>query len=527
MKLPFAILISLAFCVSAPSQTIFTDFPSGSLDSWAVSGNTIELVGVHSWTETPNNYRWVYFGVDGMNGTTPEFQIGSFDSSFLGDLAEHRFVWSYDQRSWSFFDNNIGTSAEFQFSNDQPFIQNEVYVAYSTPYPVTRTTEHVEAMSSKWFVTPTNSSNDDLLIRSVEGTKTAELPLYGFRITNPLIQETKTKVVLVGGNHSGEPGGSFALEGMLDFLVSDDARARQMRNVADFYVYPQVDPRGRDEGFFRGNSLNAASDHNRFWDANTSGDNGGFEEVDILIAAMKQDTGSNVDYAFDFHGFFDSGPNFIFTDTAGSETEFYKELKSLQPSLAVEVDDSTLPAGIFEFWAKTPGGLNADFAFTPEFSPNASAENSKAWGESYALAMFAELGSPQFVRSTEEVDTLTRALSAGDEDLNLDLNRNGKLDEDDLAFLLEEIIGTVPGDTDLNGRVDFPDFLALSDSFGQSGGWGDGDFDGNQRIEFADFLLLSQNFGTSAAVTIVPEPNLEWLGWQCGLLAFAIRRRRR
>ena len=513
--LVFALLLPL----HSGAQELFTDFPTASLESWSVNNGTINLVGEPTWSAFPNSYRWVHFRAEGLLDTQPEFQIGSFSNSFFGDLTGHRFVWSHDQTNWSFFDNNFGNSNNFRFSNDTPFLEDDVFVAYSTPYPVQRTTEHVESLASEWFVTPTASAKPNLVVGEIE-----DLPLYGFRITNPLVTEQKAKVVLLGGNHSGEHGANFALEGMLDFLTSDDPRAMQMRNVAEFFVYPQVDPLGRDEGYYRGNSQNAANDHNRFWDANVTGDNGGFAEIDLVTGVLRNDTGGNVDYALDFHGFFNSGDDFIFTDTPGNNSEFIEELLTLVPSLGVELDDSTEPAGIFEIWARTEEGLNATLSFTPEFSPNALASESIAVGESYGLALFAELGSPGFVRDTREVDTLTRALLDGSQDLDLDLNRDGSLNDEDLNFLLDEILDTTLGDTDLNGRVDFSDFLSLSNGFGGSGAWGDGDFDGNQRIEFADFLVLSRNFGTTA-VQPVPEPSSHWLLTGFITIKFLIRKR--
>jgi len=65
------------------------------------------------------------------------------------------------------------------------------------------------------------------------------------------------------------------------------------------------------------------------------------------------------------------------------------------------------------------------------------------------------------------------------------------------------------GDIDGNGKVDFADFLVLSNNFGMDvEGHKFGDIDCNGSVEFADFLTLSNNFGSTVqAAATVPEPS--------------------
>lgn len=72
---------------------------------------------------------------------------------------------------------------------------------------------------------------------------------------------------------------------------------------------------------------------------------------------------------------------------------------------------------------------------------------------------------------------------------------------------LLEITGVFAGDANLDGLVNFSDFLTLSSHFGTNGGWVDGDFDRDGAVQFPDFLLLSANFGQSSATRSVPEPD--------------------
>ena len=51
------------------------------------------------------------------------------------------------------------------------------------------------------------------------------------------------------------------------------------------------------------------------------------------------------------------------------------------------------------------------------------------------------------------------------------------------------------GDANLDGKVDFVDFLTLSANFGDQGEWSQGDFNSDGRVAFDDFLQLSSNYG--------------------------------
>ena len=66
------------------------------------------------------------------------------------------------------------------------------------------------------------------------------------------------------------------------------------------------------------------------------------------------------------------------------------------------------------------------------------------------------------------------------------------------------------GDTDVDGDVDFSDFVNLSSHFGMTDvGWAEGDFDHNGEIDFPDFLRLSRNFGETSdpVISNAPEPS--------------------
>lgn len=77
-----------------------------------------------------------------------------------------------------------------------------------------------------------------------------------------------------------------------------------------------------------------------------------------------------------------------------------------------------------------------------------------------------------------------------------DLNRDEKIDRQDVDLLVREVLLTEYGDLNLDGSVDFADFIRLSTHYGQSdAGWMQGDLTGDDDVDFADFVLLSASFG--------------------------------
>lgn len=107
-----------------------------------------------------------------------------------------------------------------------------------------------------------------------------------------------------------------------------------------------------------------------------------------------------------------------------------------------------------------------------------------------------------------DIDSLCSQISAGTNAEAFDLTGDGVVDGEDLSSFLEQT-GTLAGDTNFDGSVEFADFLALSANFGQSDRtWSQGDVDCNGAVQFADFLILSANFGqTTAQASAVPEPQ--------------------
>jgi len=102
-----------------------------------------------------------------------------------------------------------------------------------------------------------------------------------------------------------------------------------------------------------------------------------------------------------------------------------------------------------------------------------------------------------------------------------------------------EGVGHLPpgifGDADLDGDVDFGDYMILEASFGGPGGWEDGDFDFSGTVDFGDYMILEAAFGdtgdmqSAAPAANIPEPGtmLMLLAGMAGLCGFLRMRKRR
>ena len=127
-----------------------------------------------------------------------------------------------------------------------------------------------------------------------------------------------------------------------------------------------------------------------------------------------------------------------------------------------------------------------------------------------------------------DIDLLSVEVQAGTNNAAFDLNADAIVDELDRTTWIGDLAGSLLGDADLDGSVQFSDFLALSASFGAEAGWADGDFDGNGQVQFPDFLALSSNFGATPSTAAVPEPTTFMpLAFAFVLMANCLRRRTR
>ena len=256
-------------------------------------------------------------------------------------------------------------------------------------YTIEMTDYHMQRWGEHPHVTPTESADDGFVLGQSHGwPEDPEIPahnLYGFQVTDPDGEDERIHIIMSDGNHPNEQTGSWGLQGAVDFLLSDDPRAEQLRREAVFFIYPMLNPDGRYALTGRSNpemQAEGEGDHNRVWNTH-----GRFSTIDVYVDAMRNDTGGMVHYLLDFHS---AGNTFYFVTADLADSPYAQAMTARDPE--VGPNTSSGQPGMIRIWSMSAEGLNAPFAYTPEFANSETAERSLEIGRAYVLA-FSDLFS--------------------------------------------------------------------------------------------------------------------------------------
>lgn len=116
------------------------------------------------------------------------------------------------------------------------------------------------------------------------------------------------------------------------------------------------------------------------------------------------------------------------------------------------------------------------------------------WGQLYYLPPANGGVVPKSPDATD-IDRTFAAAATLENNSRFDLDGNSLVNVDDVDFLVTAVLNTNRGDANLDGKVNFKDFLILAENFGRAGGWAEGDFDGDGQVGFDDFAILADRFG--------------------------------
>ncbi len=450
------------------------NFDSGSLQSWSGNLTQIQLTGRETYPGSAG-WRWLYFEASGVNASQPQFAINQAFAGGNSALTNHKMVYSYDQQNWHFFDNNQRSGNLFSFSNDSPFAQDTVYVAYAQPFSYQRMVDHTAAMLATPWAAPTLSGDARGIIGQTPiafddlGRLNPARDIYAYRITNPATDSAtvpKHKVMVTSGLHAGEVLGNYALEGLLNWLTSADPRTARLRNEAEFFVYPMLNAAGRFAGTSRATVENPSQDPNGLWhptrwtthqDIRVAGE--------AMIADSQSTPGIGLDAFVDFHSTIPSSPGddfgFIEISEGDHLAPFWQKFLSLQPN-AQQVE-STGTSWTSANFADIVLGADVDITFETQF------------GMSRPITYYHDLGK------------------------NFGIG------------FYTDFVPQVDGDYNGDGVVDAADFTVWRDTLGLEGDLR-ADGDNNGTIDGDDYIVWSTHFGavagsSQATTTAIPEPS--------------------
>ena len=271
----------------AQESTLGIDFSfdSASIGAYTIDGNEVNFILVTESLTTGEVYAyWTYFKVTNTLDKEVTFRItNAADAPFLSTPSrEAQMVYSYNGDNWFRFTDHSYSAGIYTFTGT--FTNNAVYIATFFPFSYTEMQQYTNTVDASPWAT-----------KFVLGSSEQGREISLLKITNPNIPDTNKKVIyIIGRQHSAETCSSHMLRGMIDFLISDNVDAQEVRDKFVWYIVPMVNPDGVYLGKSRGTSENRNA--NRDWVNN--------ETVEINIVRNHINLINNsigIDFFIDWH----------------------------------------------------------------------------------------------------------------------------------------------------------------------------------------------------------------------------------
>ena len=133
-----------------------------------------------------------------------------------------------------------------------------VYFAYCYPYSFNQLDEYISSLNHYKEIL-----RFDEIGKSLEGNSLHMLIITDFTDSFDDLANKKA-IVFTSRVHPGESNGSYVIQGVIEFLLSNDPAAKNLRKTFIFKIIPMLNPDGVIRGNFRMNIL--GKDLNRMWE---------------------------------------------------------------------------------------------------------------------------------------------------------------------------------------------------------------------------------------------------------------------
>jgi len=250
IKLNLIFFICFVWFNSARSQDIqiISDFESASIGSLKqvaprkFKGQTMHWI---KYDQDGNQYYWFYYKIINVKNKTVRFEFDNLIGIYRG--GQHicytdytQPVISYDNESWTRIEEVAYDEAERSFRFSMHFEQDTAWIAYAHPYPYSRYMRYLESVKSSPF-----------LNIIAEGTSPEGRSIPLLEITNSKSRKDKKRVFIMALQHPGEDAGGYSVEGIINFLLSDNIQAQKIRDEYIYYIIPMMNPDGVFHGVSR------------------------------------------------------------------------------------------------------------------------------------------------------------------------------------------------------------------------------------------------------------------------------------
>jgi hypothetical protein len=276
------------FATGAHAALVIDDsFDSASIGAYSID-DINDVIDFAVLSDGVSYEYWTNFKVSGVLGLTVTFNITNADQvPFLYNddpSGEVQMVYSYNGEDWFRLTNHSYSAPTYTFT--QSFTEDEVQIATFFPFSYEEMSDFVDTVSASPWATKT------VLGSSYDGR---DLDLL--TITNTAIPVGDKKVIYsISRQHAAETAGSHLLEGLIEFLISDDEYAAGFRDNYVWYIVPMVNPDGVYVGNSRATFL--GNDANRDWHPSNTDS----VEINTVRTHLESiNTADGVDMFIDWH----------------------------------------------------------------------------------------------------------------------------------------------------------------------------------------------------------------------------------
>ena len=187
-----------------------------------------------------------------------------------------------------------------------------IYFSYCYPYTYTQLTTFLSSLNIY-----KNLVRVVQIGESLNGVKIHMLIITNFNDSFNSLANKKA-IIFTGRVHPGESNSSYVIQGLIEFLVSNQAKAENLRKHFIFKIIPMLNPDGVIHGNFRMNSI--GKDLNRMW---TEENIENSPSIYFCHQMIKKTLDCREIYFFcDFHGH--SNKHNFFLYSCKSKSEFIK-----------------------------------------------------------------------------------------------------------------------------------------------------------------------------------------------------------